>query len=97
MLILFYLKALLGEADVLAGQVICPRSPPDSLATFSDSRVCEEDWVVSGICAYVPQVFVLTGSIGLVVSTTMIYSRLLGFRTHQSKVVSSLLYRIHGN
>ena len=92
MLILFHLEALLGEADVLAGQVICPRSPPDLLATFSDSRVCEEDWVVPGICAYVPQVFVLTGSIGLVVSTTMIYSRLLGFRTHQSKVVSSLFY-----
>ena len=55
------MTALLGEADVLAGQVICPRSPPNSLATFSDGRVCKEDWVVSGVCAYVPQVLVLTG------------------------------------
>ena len=57
-LILFYTTALLGEADILAGQVLCPRSPPDSLASFSSSRICKEDWVVSGVCAYVPQVIV---------------------------------------
>jgi hypothetical protein len=90
-----YLTALLGEADVLAGQVICPRSPPDSLAAFSSGRVCKEDWVVPGVCAYVPQVFVLSGSIDLV--TLIIYSRLRGFGTHQSKVVSSFLPQIHGN
>ncbi|KAF8802271.1 multidrug resistance-associated ABC transporter [Phlegmacium glaucopus] len=47
--------ALLGEADILAGQVLCPRSPPDSLATFSGGKICKDDWVVSGVCAYVPQ------------------------------------------
>lgn len=48
--------ALLGEVDLLAGQILCPRSPPDSLASFTEVRVSKEDWVVEGICAYVPQV-----------------------------------------
>lgn len=47
--------ALLGEADVLAGQVLCPRSPPDVLASFSEKAAAPEDWVVKGVCAYVPQ------------------------------------------
>lgn len=48
------LLSLLGEADVLSGQLICPRSPPDSLAKYA--KVSEgEKWVVEGICAYVPQ------------------------------------------
>ena len=75
------------EADVLAGQVLCPR-PPDLLAAFSNSRVSKEDWVVSGVCAFVPQVFVLIGSIQVGLSLT-IYSRLRGFGTHQSKVINS--------
>jgi ABC-type multidrug transport system fused ATPase/permease subunit len=49
------LLALLGEADVLAGQVLCPRSPPDSLASFVSVIPSREDWVVEGLCAYVPQ------------------------------------------
>ncbi|KAF9051842.1 multidrug resistance-associated ABC transporter [Panaeolus papilionaceus] len=49
------LHALLGEADVLSGQVLCPRSPPDSLASFADKHVHSEDWVIDGVCAYVPQ------------------------------------------
>ncbi|KAG1745260.1 P-loop containing nucleoside triphosphate hydrolase protein [Suillus lakei] len=49
------LLALLGEADVLTGQVICPRSPPDALASFADQKVTQEDWIVPGVCAYVPQ------------------------------------------
>ncbi|KAH7925080.1 hypothetical protein BV22DRAFT_1195420 [Leucogyrophana mollusca] len=49
------LLALLGEADVLTGQVLCPRSPPDVLASFSGKRVPKEDWIVQGVCAYVPQ------------------------------------------
>ncbi|KAG8216833.1 P-loop containing nucleoside triphosphate hydrolase protein [Butyriboletus roseoflavus] len=49
------LLALLGEADVLAGQVMCPRSPPDVLATFAEKIASPEDWVVDGVCAYVPQ------------------------------------------
>ncbi|OSX61133.1 hypothetical protein POSPLADRAFT_1074834 [Postia placenta MAD-698-R-SB12] len=49
------LLALLGEADVLAGQLICPRSPPDTIASFTGKDVPEEEWVVEGVCAYVPQ------------------------------------------
>jgi hypothetical protein len=48
--------ALLGEADVLSGQMMCPRSPPNSLAAFADVHPTKENWVVQGICAYVPQV-----------------------------------------
>ncbi|KAJ3540055.1 hypothetical protein NM688_g6278 [Phlebia brevispora] len=49
------LLALLGEADLLAGQIECPRSPPDVLAAFQHGEVAPEDWVVQGVCAYVPQ------------------------------------------
>ncbi|KAF9531155.1 multidrug resistance-associated ABC transporter [Crepidotus variabilis] len=49
------LLALLGEADVLAGQILCPRSPPDSLATYAATIISKEDWIVDGACAYVPQ------------------------------------------
>lgn len=50
------LLSLLGEADVLAGQLSCPRSPPDSLVSFAESAVITEDeWVVEGSTAYVPQ------------------------------------------
>ncbi|KAH9932951.1 ATP-binding cassette transporter [Fomitopsis serialis] len=49
------LLALLGEADVLAGQLTCPRSPPDAIASFAGKVVPEEEWVVKGVCAYVPQ------------------------------------------
>lgn len=41
---------------MLTGQVICPRSPPDSLASFVDAIVPQEKWIVDGVCAYVPQV-----------------------------------------
>ena len=54
--LLIELIALLGEADVLTGQLVCPRSPPDSLAMFAGVQVPKEQWVVKGICAYVPQV-----------------------------------------
>jgi ABC-type multidrug transport system fused ATPase/permease subunit len=49
------LLSLLGEADILTGQVSCPRSPPDVLASFKGVRPSEEEWVVQGVCAYVPQ------------------------------------------
>ncbi|GBE87301.1 ATP-dependent bile acid permease [Sparassis crispa] len=49
------LLALLGEADLLTGQLTCPRSPPDILASFADADVREEEWIVPGVCAYVPQ------------------------------------------
>jgi hypothetical protein len=48
--------ALLGEVDLLGGQVLCPRSPPDSLAGFAGVRAAKNEWIVEGICAYVPQV-----------------------------------------
>ncbi|KAF8761854.1 Multidrug resistance-associated ABC transporter [Rhizoctonia solani] len=50
------LLALLGEADILAGQLIAPRSPPDALAKLSqEGNLDNSNWVVRGICAYVPQ------------------------------------------
>ncbi|KAJ6495418.1 P-loop containing nucleoside triphosphate hydrolase protein [Mycena sanguinolenta] len=49
------LLALLGEADILSGQMLCPRSPPNSLAGFTDVRPSKEEWVVQGMCAYMPQ------------------------------------------
>ncbi|KAJ7826783.1 multidrug resistance-associated ABC transporter [Mycena olivaceomarginata] len=49
------LLALLGEADILGGQMLCPRSPADSLASFAGTHPTKEDWVIAGICAYVPQ------------------------------------------
>ena len=48
------LLALLGEADVLTGQLICPRSPPDAVATFMHVSP-DEEWVLPNMCAYVPQ------------------------------------------
>ena len=50
------MTALLGEADVLAGQVVSPRTPPDTIASFVGQIVPEEEWIVQGVCAYVPQV-----------------------------------------
>lgn len=50
------LAALLGEADLLTGQLVCPRSPPDIIASFAGAIVPDEEWVVEGVCAYVPQV-----------------------------------------
>ncbi|VDB88774.1 unnamed protein product [Peniophora sp. CBMAI 1063] len=49
------LLTLLGEADILAGDVMCPRSSADALANMSDELARIGDWVVDGICAYVPQ------------------------------------------
>ncbi|EIW83220.1 multidrug resistance-associated ABC transporter [Coniophora puteana RWD-64-598 SS2] len=50
------LLALLGEADVLTGQLHCPRSSPNILAYLGKDRVVKkEDWIVKGVVAYVPQ------------------------------------------
>lgn len=50
------LLSLLGEADVLSGQIICPRTPPDVLARFAALKyIPADEWVVPGVCAYVPQ------------------------------------------
>lgn len=48
--------ALLGEADVISGQIVCPRTPPDTIAKFAAlSYIPEDEWIVPGVCAYVPQ------------------------------------------
>ena len=49
------LHAMLGEADLLAGQVISPRSPPDALARLMNPLEDGESWVIPNMCAYVPQ------------------------------------------
>ncbi|KZV72757.1 ATP-binding cassette transporter [Peniophora sp. CONT] len=49
------LLALLGEADILAGDVMCPRSSPDALDNLSEELASMGEWVVDGVCAYVPQ------------------------------------------
>ena len=54
-LILVLEKALLGEADILAGQVLCPRSPPDAIASFRDEIPSQDEWIRPNVCAYVPQ------------------------------------------
>jgi hypothetical protein len=46
--------ALLGEADILTGQVLCPRSPPDVIASFYGLIPPPDQWVVKNVCAYVP-------------------------------------------
>ncbi|KIY63292.1 multidrug resistance-associated ABC transporter [Cylindrobasidium torrendii FP15055 ss-10] len=48
------LHALLGEADVLSGKILCPRSPPDALANLIPCKASKQ-WIVQDICAYVPQ------------------------------------------
>ncbi|KAJ6598201.1 multidrug resistance-associated ABC transporter [Mycena vulgaris] len=48
------LLALLGEAEVVAGEVKCPCSAPNVLASFTELPVPNE-WIVAGVCAYVPQ------------------------------------------
>lgn len=84
-LMLIISSALLGEADVLAGQLLSPRSPPDSLASFAGIRVSKEQWIVKGICAYVPQVNEQS-SVDTKVQLIPLFSRLHGFATHQLKV-----------
>ena len=49
------LNGLLGEADVLAGQLSCPRSSPDLMAAFESSSIKAENWVIPGMVGYVPQ------------------------------------------
>ncbi|KDQ53279.1 hypothetical protein JAAARDRAFT_72568 [Jaapia argillacea MUCL 33604] len=49
------LLGLLGEADLLTGQLRCPRSPPDAIASFAGEIPKDEEWNVPGVCAYVPQ------------------------------------------
>lgn len=48
------LLGLLGEADMLAGSVVCPRSKPDLMAGFP-AIVSDKDWIIPGQVGYVPQ------------------------------------------
>jgi hypothetical protein len=78
--------ALLGEVDLLTGQVLCPRSPPNSLASFAGIRDAKEDWIVEGICAYVPQVHILARASLTPLSS---FNRLHGLGMRLSKVIST--------
>ncbi|KAI0302402.1 hypothetical protein B0F90DRAFT_1714514 [Multifurca ochricompacta] len=49
------LLSLLGEADFLTGQVMCPKTPPDAIACFADTIPPPDEWAMDGVCAYVPQ------------------------------------------
>ncbi|KAI9510285.1 ATP-binding cassette transporter [Russula earlei] len=49
------LLALLGEADFLTGQVLCPKTPPDAITSFAGVVPSPDEWVIDGVCAYVPQ------------------------------------------
>lgn len=48
------LLGLLGEADVLAGQVICPRSGPGAIGDYG-KKASSAEWIVPNTTAYCPQ------------------------------------------
>ncbi|KAL1411123.1 hypothetical protein Q8F55_002073 [Vanrija albida] len=48
------LSGLLGEADLVAGQMSVPRSEPDAMSLF-DNKVQDDEWIVPSLVAYVPQ------------------------------------------
>ncbi|WVQ79183.1 hypothetical protein IAT38_001279 [Cryptococcus sp. DSM 104549] len=48
------LAGLLGEADLVAGHVVCPRSSPDAMSNAS-GKVAEGEWILPNVVAYVPQ------------------------------------------
>lgn len=43
------LLGLLGEADLLAGQIICPRSTPNAMDDIGQ-KVSQEDWILANMC-----------------------------------------------
>jgi len=49
------LAGLLGEADLLVGHIECPRSSPNAMGSQEHHGIKEEDWMVQGMLAYVPQ------------------------------------------
>lgn len=49
------LNGLLGEADLIAGDLACPRSSPDLMDSFGVGKISPEDWVIQDMVAYVPQ------------------------------------------
>ena len=80
-----WVTALLGEADFLTGQVLCPKTPPDALASFAGVVPPPDEWVVDGVCAYVPQV-----SLGFFFSDSVKFAlfRAHGYAMLRSKVRS---------
>ncbi|KAE8542519.1 hypothetical protein D1P53_001298 [Cryptococcus gattii VGV] len=48
------LAGLLGEADLLTGHVVCPRSAPDAMSKRS-AKLPEDIWIIPNMVAYVPQ------------------------------------------
>ncbi|CAA7267286.1 unnamed protein product [Cyclocybe aegerita] len=48
------LLGLLGEADVMSGEVSCPRSAPNSHDILAQVDKMD-NWILDGACAYVPQ------------------------------------------
>lgn len=52
------LLALLGEADLVAGQIICPQSKVDAVEPFEteqNANLTDKNWIRDTVCAYVPQ------------------------------------------
>jgi hypothetical protein len=41
---------------LLTGQVLCPKTPPNAIASFAGVVPPPDEWVIDGVCAYVPQV-----------------------------------------
>ena len=39
----------------MTGQVLCPRTPPDAIASFKDEIPSQDKWIRPNVCAYVPQ------------------------------------------
>lgn len=48
------MAGLLGEADLLTGHVVCPRSSPDAMSKRS-AKLPEDIWIIPNMVAYVPQ------------------------------------------
>ncbi len=76
--------ALLGEADFLTGQVLCPKTPPDAIASFAGVVPPSDEWVIDGVCAYVPQVN--SSPFSPAIMFTSVFFRAHGCATLRSKV-----------
>jgi ABC-type transport system involved in cytochrome bd biosynthesis fused ATPase/permease subunit len=48
------LAGLLGEADLLSGDMQCPRSSPDAMSSLKQP-LSDAEWIVPGVTAFVPQ------------------------------------------
>lgn len=52
------LSGLLGEADLLAGHISCPRSKPNAMSLSIDATkggIAASEWIIPDLTAYVPQ------------------------------------------